>query len=139
MRLCMFTSCQGHNSWPRCLLLQTQQWPRNSQGRKFHRAQHRPLTQTQTFSCVVSCQSWSLGYLQMLGGRNNESKPMKVFLADGVRFGGIHHSFSITSDEEKNSAPAESYHKKLDSVKSQSSEAKQVWNRDITNHCSTIS
>lgn len=49
---------------------------------------------------------------------------MKIFLSDGVRFGGIHHSFSITNDEEKNSAPAENYHKKLDSVKSQKSEVK---------------
>lgn len=51
---------------------------------------------------------------------------MKVFLSEGVRFGGIHHSFSITNDEEKNSAPAENYQEKLDSVKSQSSEVKQV-------------
>lgn len=51
---------------------------------------------------------------------------MKVFLADRVRFGGIHHNFSITNDEEKNSAPAENYHQKFGCVKSQRSEVKQL-------------
>lgn len=35
---------QHFNSWPHCLLLQTEQWPRASQGRRCHHLQCRPLT-----------------------------------------------------------------------------------------------